>query len=133
MYFNKSLEDQFGNNMAPGWVLVSKKTLPDNRCQIYSHQLEMAKAQENFHMPCVLEAMVLNLMVYVFTGEQLYGEGTYIRCIERVHGEYPACVGDFGSAGLDVSPDFFLLDPYDYDEEAPYHVAWTCRKFSNSS
>ncbi len=131
MYFNKSVEDQFGNNTASGWVLISKKTIPDSRCIIYNAQEKMIEAQEDYHMPCVLEAMVLNLIVYAFTGEQLYGAGTYARCVEKLHDTYPVSVGDFGPYGLDVSPDFDITYPEydDEDEDTPYRAAWVCRKF----
>lgn len=61
-------------------------------------------------MPSVLEAVVLNLMVFAFTNERLYGEKplTYTRCSEKVDEKFPVVVGGFGPKGLDVyeGPDF---------------------------
>jgi hypothetical protein len=114
-YFDNSVEDQFGDSTASGWVLISKKVVPDSRRKDYSTQEKMVEAKKGFRMPHVLEAAVLNLMVDAFTGKKLYGETpvTYTRCIEKVDGEYPVVVGGFGSAGLDViRRHTFVSDAY---------------------
>jgi hypothetical protein len=103
-YFCKCIEEQFGDNAAPGWVLIDKNVIPQSRNENYETQKRMVEARD-CSMPSVLEAVVLNLMVFAFTGERLYGKEawTYTRCIEKVAGIYPVLVGGFGSDGLDVS------------------------------
>jgi hypothetical protein len=62
-----------------------------------------------------LEAVVVNLMVFAFTGVRLYGQEkpwTYTNCIEKVDGQYPVVVGSFGSNGLDVSHCFSFARSY---------------------
>lgn len=103
-FFSPSVEDQFGDSTAPGWVLVSKKVIPGSRGKDYETQEKMVEAKEGFHMPHALEAAVLNLMVDAFTEEKLYGEEplTYTRCVEQVDGKSTAVVGGFSSAGPNV-------------------------------
>ena len=102
-YFSESVEAQFGDNMAPGWVLIDKNVIPESRNKDYETQKRMVE-ERGCSMPSVLEAVVLNLMVFAFTRERLYGQEpwTYTRCTEKVDGQYPVVVGGFGSVGLNV-------------------------------
>ncbi|MCC5832658.1 MAG: hypothetical protein JJU12_06410 [Chlamydiales bacterium] len=111
LYFSNDVEEQFGEAAAPGWVLIDKDVIPESRNKDYESQKKMVE-KNGCSMPSVLEAVALCLMVYAYTGERLYGENsssldgqgssTYTRCIEKVNGESPIIVGDFGSAGLNV-------------------------------
>jgi hypothetical protein len=105
-YFSNSVEQQFGDSTAAGWVLIDKTVFPESRAQNYATQKKMVE-DEGCRLPSVLEAIVLNLMVFAFTGERLYGQDpwTYTRCAEKVDGKYPVVVGGFGSAGLVVNDD----------------------------
>ena len=121
-YFSESVEQQFGDSTAAGWVLIDKTVLPESRAQNYETQKKMVE-EKGCHLPSVLEAIVLNLMVFAFTGERLYGQDpwTYTRCAEKVDGKYPVVVGGFGSAGLYVH-----IIHFDYDH---YGAACALRKF----
>jgi hypothetical protein len=121
-YFSESVEGQFGDNMAPGWVLIDKNVIPESRNKDYETQERMVE-ERGCSMPSVLEAMVLNLMVFASTGERLYGQEpwTYTRCIEKVDGQYPVVVGGFGSDGLSV--------PHNIFDDDSYGVACARRKF----
>ncbi len=57
--------------MGSGWVLVSKKIIPRSKGLDYDGQEQIAKTHQNYRMPYVDEMMVLNLMVYAFTGGEL--------------------------------------------------------------
>ena len=102
--FCQFVEGQFRDSTAPGWVLVSKKVIPECRSKNYDTQKEMVETK-GFSMLHILEAAALNLMVEAFTGEKLYGKAplTYTRCVEKVNGKYPVLVGGFDSAGLQIS------------------------------
>ena len=121
-YFSESVEEQFGDNMAPGWVLIDKNVIPESRNKDYETQKKMVE-ERGCSMPSVLEAIVLNLMVFAFTGERLYGREpwTYTHCIEKVDGQYPVVVGGFGSDGLHV-----YFNDFDYDF---FGAACALRKF----
>ncbi len=105
--FDEKVEEQFGDTMAPGWVLIDKEVLPGSRNQTYEIQKRMVEAR-GCSMPSVLEAVALNLMVFASTGERLYGEKpcTYTRCIEKVDDQYPILVGCFRANGLNVGRYF---------------------------
>jgi hypothetical protein len=111
--FNESVERQFGDNMASGWVLMDKNVIPQSRGQDYETQKGMVE-KRGCSMPSVLEAVALNLMVFVVTEEWLYGREpwTYTRCTEKVDGQYPVVVGGFGSDGLFVGSSSFASDRY---------------------
>lgn len=115
-YFDDSIAEQFGESTSPGWVLVSKKVIPDCRNKSYESLKQQVEEQEEFRMPQILEAVAANLMIFAFTNERsLYGEyfPNYTRCIERVDGRYSVIVGEFGSAGLNVVyHHLFDLDPF---------------------
>jgi hypothetical protein len=110
-YFDKTVEDKFGNSSAPGWVLISKKVVPKSKSQDYATQKMMVEAKRGFHMLHALEAAVLNLMIDAFTGKRLHGENlTYTRCVECVDGGKnpdvnPVVAVGFSSLGLDVGLD----------------------------
>ena len=112
--FSQFVEAQFGDNAAaPGWVLIDRTVLPESRGQTFETQKRMVE-DRGCTMPSVLEAIVLNLMVFAFTGERLYGKEpwTYTRCIEKVDGQFPVIVGGFGSDGLSV--DYIFNFDRDY-------------------
>jgi hypothetical protein len=121
--FDKEIERQFGHNMASGWVLMGKNVIPESRGQDYETQKRMLEGR-GCGMPSVLEAAVLNLMVFAFTEERLYGREpwTYTRCTEKVDGQYPVVVGAFGSDGLYVYYD----DSFGHDN---YGAAGALREF----
>jgi hypothetical protein len=112
-YFSDSVATQFGGNAAPGWVLIDRIVIPESRNQNYEIQKKMLE-DRGCSMPSVLEAIVLNLMVFAFTREWLYGQEpwTYTRCIEKVDGQHPVTVGSFGSDGLVVDSSRFDHDCY---------------------
>jgi hypothetical protein len=107
--------DQCGNSTASGWIEIDKDVMPDSRSKNYDTQKKMAK-EKGCRMPKALEAVVLNLMVFAFTGTRLYGVEplTLTRCFEKVDGKYPVVVGFFGTSGLYVERDYFglVIDPY---------------------
>lgn len=121
-YFSESVEAQFGDSMAPGWVRIDKYVIPESRNKDYETQKKMV-VERGCSMPSVLEAVVLNLMVFAFTGERLYGQEpwTYTRCTEKVDDQYPVDVGGFGSDGLSVN--------YHYFDFVNFGVACALRKF----
>lgn len=116
------VQEQFGDHAAPGWVLVDRTVIPKSRNENYETQQKRVE-ERGCSMPRLLEAVVLNLMVFAFTGERLYGQEpwTYNRCIEKVDGKYPVLVGGFGSGGPSVFYD--LCGDYDFG------VACSLRKF----
>lgn len=123
-YFNKSVEEQFGDNMAtPGWVLIDKNVILESLNKDYETQKRMVE-ERGCSMPSVLEAVVLNLMVFAFTGERVYGQKpwTFTRCIEKVDGQYPVVVGGFGSDCLSVFISTFF-------ENGLFGAACVLRKF----
>jgi len=112
--FSERIETQFGDSKAPGWVLVSKKTLPKNSCEDYEDLKKKIEAKEDFRMLRAfrmlhaLEAIVLNLMLDAFTKEKVYSS-THNWCIEKVNwnmGQYPVTVGGSDPDGLCVGPCF---------------------------
>ena len=121
-YFSKSVAKQFGSSSSYGWVLVSKKVIPDSRRKRYKEQKQMVEEQEGFRMPQTMEAIAANLMVFAFTNASLYGEQplTDTRCAEQVDGRYPVVVGGFSPVGFVV-----FYDRFDY---VGYGVA-ALRKF----
>jgi hypothetical protein len=110
-YCSNYIKDQFGNATASGWIEIDRDVVQDSRSKNYDVQKDMVEKQ-GCRMPSVLEAVVLNLMVFAFTDERLYGEEplTYTRCSEKVNGKYPVVVGGFGSDGLFV----YNVDGFDY-------------------
>jgi len=125
-FFSSSVEKQFEKTTAAGWVLIDKTVLPESRAKDYDTQKKMVE-EKGCHMPSVLEAIVLNLMVFDLTGERLYGQDpwTYTRCVEKVDGKYPVVVGGFGSDGLNVNDDY-SISFFDYDD---YCAACARREF----
>ena len=121
-YFSENVEAQFGDNMALGWVLIDKNVIPESRNKDYETQKKMVE-ERGCSMPSVSEAIVLNLMVFAFTEERLYGEDpwTYTRCTEKVNDQYPVVVGGFGSDGL--------VSAATTSTTAAYGVACALRKF----
>jgi hypothetical protein len=103
-YLCPSVEKQFEKTTAAGWVLIDKTVLRQSLLQDYETQKKMVE-DKGCCMPSVLEAIVLNLMVFDFTGVRLYGGQYYfcIRCAEKVDGKYPVVVGGFCSDGLEVN------------------------------
>jgi hypothetical protein len=95
---------------ASGWIEIDKNVMPESRGKNYDDQKKMVE-EKRCRLPSALEAVVLNLMVFAFTGVRLYGEEpfTYARCSETVNGN-PAVVGQFGSKGLDVNCSMFNFD-----------------------
>jgi hypothetical protein len=124
-YFGKKVEAQFGDKMAPGWVLIDTNVIPESKNKDYETQKKMVEAR-GCSMPSVLEAVVLNLMVFAFTGDRLYGQEpwTYTRCTEIVDGQHPVVVGGFGSVGLDVN----FVSSYDF-YDGYFGAACALRKF----
>ncbi len=109
-YFSEEVAEQFGETRAPGWVLIDKEVLPESRNQTYETQKGMVEAR-GCSMPSVLEAVLLNLMVFAFTGERLYGTEpwTYTRCTEKVDDRRSIVVGSFDpEEGLSVLPAYNL-------------------------
>ncbi len=99
---NEYVERKLGDNIAPGgWVLIDRKVLPDSQGQAYEVQNKRVQ-DKGCSIPSMLDAVVLNLMVFAFTQERVYGEGTYTHCREIIEGKYPVVVGDFAPDGLDV-------------------------------
>ncbi len=101
-YPSQSVTEVFGNKPAPGgWVLIDRMVLPDSMGKSYALQQIMVEEQD-CSMPTVLEAVVLNLMVFARTEERLYGQKplTYTHCIEKTRDQYPVMVGGFGQKGL---------------------------------
>ncbi len=111
--FKEKVAEQFGDTMAPGWVLIDKKMLSGSQGENYEIQERMVEVR-GCSMPSVLEAVALNLIVFASTGEQVYNDKSwnYTRCIEKVDDQYPILVGCFGSQGLRVTYDNFY-DNYD--------------------
>ncbi len=93
-FFEATVREQFGDATAPGWVLIDKKLLSGSRGKDYETQKRMVE-EKGCSMPRVLEAVLLNLIVFAFTGERLYGTGIYTCCMEKVDGESPVIVGNF--------------------------------------
>jgi hypothetical protein len=114
-YFSPIVENQFQHTTAAGWALIDKAVIPESRSQDYETQKTMVESKGG-RLPSVLEAIVLNLMVFDFTGERLYGHDpcTFTRCAEKVNGKFPVVVGDFTPDGLNVSC---------YTTYSPYGVA----------
>jgi hypothetical protein len=114
-YCRQPIKEQFGNKTASGWIEIDRNLIPDSQSKSYTTQKEIVE-KKGCRMPSVLEAVVLNLMVFAFTGERLYGKEPliYTRCSEIVYGRYPIVVGGFGTEGLIVSHNFFyfLHDSY---------------------
>lgn len=109
--FSQSIEAQCEKRIAPGWRLVSKKLIPDSRQKTSKIQKEMVEEKAGFRMLYALEAIVLNLMVFAFTGERLFGQKpwTYTRCIEKDERGSPIVVGGFGDFGLYVYDNFTAI------------------------
>lgn len=97
------IEQQFGNTASPGWVLLDMDVIPKSRGQIYQIKEKMVK-EKGGCMQSILEATVLNLMVFALTGKRLFGERTFTCCIEKVDGKHRVFVGGFNSLGLSVYP-----------------------------
>jgi hypothetical protein len=113
-YCSDSVKDQFGNATASGWIEIDRGVIQESRSKNYDTQKDMVE-KKGCRMPSVLEAVVLNLMVFAFTGERLYGEEplTYTRCSEKVDGKYPVVVGGFDFDGLHVISYHFTF--FDFD------------------
>jgi hypothetical protein len=107
-FCKQSVKNQFGNNTASGWIEIDKNVMPDSRSKNYDTQKRMVE-DKGCRMPNALEAVVLNLMVFAFTGTRLYGAEpwTYTPCFEEVDGIYPVVVGGFGPLGLEVDSYVF--------------------------
>ena len=126
IHFNESVENQFGDNAATaGWVLIDRAVIPESRRENYETQKLMVE-KRGYSIPSVLEAVVLNLMVFSFTGERLYGREPWIytRCTEKLIGQHPVIVGGFGSDGLYVHYDNCVIFGND-----DFGVACALRKF----
>jgi hypothetical protein len=121
--FVEDFKDPRGNDTAGGWVLLSKRVIPNSRNKNYAEQQQMVKANKDFYVPYALEAIVLNLVVHASTGEQLYGRNpiTYTRCADQISDNCPVIVGSFGFEGLSV-----FFSSFNYDD---YGVACAFRKF----
>ncbi|MBI3901257.1 MAG: hypothetical protein HY324_03790, partial [Chlamydiia bacterium] len=52
-FFGDSVEQQFGDNIAPGWVLIDKNVIPESRNKNYETQKEMVE-KKGCSMPSVL-------------------------------------------------------------------------------
>lgn len=103
-YFSDIVAGQFGQTSSSGWVLISKKVIPNSRRKGYEAQKQMIEEQANFRLANTEEAVAASLMVFAFTNETLYGKQplTYTRCLEKVDDLYPVVVGSFGTDGLNV-------------------------------
>lgn len=102
--FGSKTADEFGDKTAHGWVLIDKKVLPESFNRDYESQKKMVE-EKGCRMPSVLEASVLNFMVFAFTGDRLYQVNEYTRCSEvaKVKSKsYPVVVGGFNAEGLHV-------------------------------
>jgi len=113
-YFSRDVEEQFGETEAFGWVKLDKAVIEESRNKDAIVQKGMVEAK-GCNMQRVMESIALNLIVFDFTGIQLYGckPWTYNRCNEKVDGLYPVFVGGFSSAGLIVVHYNTFLD-HDY-------------------
>ncbi len=103
-YCADSSREHFGNSTASGWIEIDRGVIPESLSKDYTAQKEMVEGM-GCHMPSILEAVVLNLMVFAFTGERLYGKepvAVYTRCSEVVWAGYPVVVGGFGPKGLSI-------------------------------
>jgi len=101
-----------------GWILIDTIVSPESRWQIYEDQKEWVEKQ-GYHLPSILEAMVLNLMVFDFTGERLYGLGAYTCCAGLV-GNKPVYVGGFGPECRRVNGEF----TYDDGLHVKYYISY---------
>lgn len=97
------VKEKFGSSKASGWVLISKRVIPGSRGKDYEAQKAMIEKQ-GFRMPHAMEFIALVLMIYHSTGEHLYAEDYYSRCIEEI--EKPVVVGNFDDSGLVVVEDY---------------------------
>ncbi len=106
-FVNSKITEPFGDTRAPGWVLIDKKVIRESRDLDYESQERMVRIK-GYSMPNILEAVLLNLMVFASTGERLYGTDpwTYTHCTEKVDGKYPVAVGGFNFQGLEVRISF---------------------------
>jgi len=69
---NEHIDREFGEHVAPGWVLVSKRVIPDSIDKDYYVQQAMIEKEKGFRMPSVLELATLRLMALTSTNERLY-------------------------------------------------------------
>jgi len=96
-FINRELEAQLGDVAAsPGWVLLDRASIPGSTVD-YEAQKGIVESR-GCTMPTMIEAIVLNLMVFAYTGERLYGDDPwdYTRCIEKVDEGKSVFVGGFG-------------------------------------
>jgi len=100
-HLSDEVKRQFGDiPLQPGWRRVSRDIIPRSRNQTYDIQKRMVEGNEDYRLQQALEVAVFMQLVKALTGGELYGEGTYTRCIEKVDGKYPVVVGGFDSDGL---------------------------------
>lgn len=93
------------------WVLMTKDVLPGSKGESYADQQKLVvnlsqKAQADYQVPKLLDAVTCIFMKCVNSGERLYNDKPWIytRCQEKskIHG-YQQVVGGFAPAGLHIS------------------------------
>jgi hypothetical protein len=93
LFIGSDIKKNFGNTLGTGkWILIDTNVTPASLKQDYN-VLRVMLQQDGCRMPSILEAVVLNLMVFAHTKTPLYKDYTY--CLEY-EGEYLAImVGSF--------------------------------------
>lgn len=100
--FSQPIEKQLGEMIIPdGWFLIDTNVTPNSRGQDYETQVKMAH-DRNCSLPHALEVIILNFMIFAFTGRRLHGKDTYIRCLEKIDKANPVIVGGYDSSGIMV-------------------------------
>ena len=134
-YYGSTTKAQLGSvsPLAPCWVLLTRDVIPDSRSKSYEEQKKLladcvSETGLDYCLPSALVASTAVLAHYVRSGERLFSDAppTYTRCQDLVASPwflggtcYPAVVGGFASAGLDVT----------YDSVDNVHGVSACREF----
>ncbi len=91
------------------WVLMRKEVVLKTRNEPFDIQTGKLKGQ--FRVPKVMDAILLNILMFASEGKYLYGQApwTYTRC-EEMYGRWQIVVGGFGPSGLLVRSYFGIED-----------------------
>ena len=101
-------QQEGGNQIKSGWVLMTTDVIPDSRKKSYDKQQKMVanlnkSGQTDYRVPKTGEAIVCIMADYLRSKKRLFSDDpwTYTRCQENVRG-YQVIVGGFASSGLSV-------------------------------
>lgn len=99
-------QQEGGNPIKSGWVLMTNDVIPDSRSKSYAEQQELVASlnklgQTGYRVPKTGEAIVCIMAEYL-RYNWYFTRFTNTRCQENI-GDYQVVVGDFVSSGLSVA------------------------------